>query len=129
MGAGTYFLVRWLNVHRNGCPFQGLQRRQVKPDGANSDTHSVREEIYNDNASEVSSCTYDGEGRIYHPSLGPNSLPVTILKIDREEAAAQELVGSSSLREASILTNLPPFPPRMPKEDNVMSACCGCVAM
>ncbi|KAF0697445.1 Aste57867_11868 [Aphanomyces stellatus] len=81
--------IRW--VH-------GLKTRQVKPEGVISDTYSHHEECYNDTSSEVSS-VYNDENR---NSVGVNARPM--FAIDRDEAAAQSLVGSAT-RQA------PPPPP------------------
>ncbi|ETV87119.1 hypothetical protein H257_02113 [Aphanomyces astaci] len=73
--------IRWV---------EGLKARQVKQEGAISDSYSHHEECYNDTSSEVSS-VYNDDTRA---SLGPNSRP-TFAALDREEAAAQALVGAS----------------------------------
>ncbi|RHY26851.1 hypothetical protein DYB25_010699 [Aphanomyces astaci] len=70
--------------------YKGLKARQVKQEGAISDSYSHHEECYNDTSSEVSS-VYNDDTRA---SLGPNSRP-TFAALDREEAAAQALVGAS----------------------------------
>ncbi|OQR96685.1 hypothetical protein ACHHYP_13805 [Achlya hypogyna] len=94
---------------------QGLKARQIKPDGAISDTFSHHEEVYNDTSSEVSSA-YNDDGR----SLGPNGRPAFLGEerlslgpsaryvMDRDEASAQELVGSSVRKTIPVI--VPPIP-------------------
>ncbi|CAK4652178.1 hypothetical protein LEN26_007159 [Aphanomyces euteiches] len=130
--------IRWV---------QGLKIRQVKPEGAISDTFSHHEECYNDTSSEVSS-VYNDDTR---SSLGPNSRPM--YAIDREEAAAQALVGSATRQQPPPIIPLQPVPlakaasahsqrgsfaqpvvspyfnappPPQPKEEKVTGCCGGC---
>ncbi|ETW05795.1 hypothetical protein H310_03479 [Aphanomyces invadans] len=92
--------IRWV---------QGLKARQAKQEGANSDAYSHHEECYNDTSSEVSS-VYNDDTR---SSLGPNARP-TFSTLDREEAAAQALVGVS-VRHA-------PPPPIIPLQAKMTSS-------
>ncbi|EQC31042.1 hypothetical protein SDRG_11229 [Saprolegnia diclina VS20] len=98
----------------------GLKARQIKPDGAISDTFSHHEEVYNDTSSEVSSA-YNDDGR----SLGPNSRPAFLedrlslgpsarYVMDRDEASAQELVGSSVRKTIPVIVQ--PIPPAATKK-------------
>ncbi|OQS02421.1 hypothetical protein THRCLA_05211 [Thraustotheca clavata] len=144
IGDQDYFLraadeaeaAKWVN---------GLKLRQVKPPGAASDTFSHHEEVYNDTSSEVSSA-YNDDGR-NNLSLGPSSRPNYLSErdslgpsaryaIDRDEASAQELVGSSVRKTVPIIVQ--PIPQqRVPSsktlkkddKDNVPGCCGKCTFM
>ncbi|RHY31918.1 hypothetical protein DYB32_003040 [Aphanomyces invadans] len=103
-------LLACIDLWRSGNIQLGIPAaRQAKQEGANSDAYSHHEECYNDTSSEVSS-VYNDDTR---SSLGPNARP-TFSTLDREEAAAQALVGVS-VRHA-------PPPPIIPLQAKMTSS-------